>query len=321
MHLLPHNWDWQISDTAEPQESIKRLMTSGANPKQKLKWVVVCAALIVFAASCIQQAERLPVMITASETPVPVPERVSNKTFEAFSHLVAEHKQFECSSCHRREGSSLEMEFAGHDSCIGCHLNQFTNQEQVMCAICHKDLKSVPPTMQSFPTRFNEGFNMKFDHGDHDNGAGRPPEGCSSCHKSAGAGKTIPIGFQAHNNCFSCHTAESKIGSCTVCHALAPYNRTPQSRYVFRAIFRHDDHSARQGVSCDECHSVRPGAPQSQQVTNIVAQEHNGAANSCATCHNGSRAFSGNDPLNFAACSRCHKGSGFNMLPGSPFKN
>jgi c(7)-type cytochrome triheme protein len=272
---------------------------NGMPSKNLLKAFLVFGALTAFAAGCLRQAGRTPVTTTSSETPEPVPVRVSDKTFKSFSHGIDEHKQFECTSCHRREGSSLKMDFAAHESCVGCHLNQFTSEEQTMCAICHKDLKSVPPTMQNFPVRFLEGFNMKFDHAAHDNGKGRPPEGCTSCHQSAGAG----------------HTAESKIGSCNVCHVLAPYSRTPQSRYVFRAVFRHDDHSARQGVSCNECHSVRPGAPQGRQVTNIVAQEHIGAGNNCASCHNGSRAFSGNDPMNFASCARCHKGSGFDMLP------
>lgn len=296
---------------------------NGVRLKNLAKAIILLTTVMVFAASCLQQGQRTPVTLTSSETPEPIPARVSDKTFQAFSHKIPEHKQFECASCHRREGKSLDMDFAGHDSCIGCHLNQFTNPDnQVMCNICHKDTTSVPPQMQTFPVRFIEGFNMKFDHGAHDSGKGRPAEGCVSCHQSSGPGRLIPAGFQAHSTCYTCHTAESKIGSCNVCHTLAPYSRTPQSRYVFKAIFRHDDHTGGQGVSCDNCHSVRPGAPQSRQVTNIVAAEHKvGPGNNCFTCHNGSRAFGGNGPNDFANCARCHKGSGFNMLPGSPGDN
>lgn len=286
--------------------------------KTFIKTGLILGTSLLFAVSCIQQQPKVPALITASETPEPIAERVSSKTFEAFSHKIPEHKQFECASCHQREGRSLKMEYAGHDSCVGCHLNQFTDRglmerDKVMCSICHGDLGSNPPPVKAFPTKFTEGFNMKFDHGAHDNGKGRPAEGCASCHESAGAGKTIPAGFQAHATCYACHTAESKIGSCSTCHELAPYSRTPQSRYVFKAVFRHGDHA---GVGCSDCHSVRPGASQGRQVTNISASEHNGAGFNCAMCHNGSRAFSGNDPLNFASCSRCHRGSGFNMLPG-----
>lgn len=285
--------------------------------KNAFKGFFVFSVLILFAASCLQQAEKLSVPLTAAETPDPVPVRASDKTFKAFSHATAEHKQFECASCHRREGKSLDLEYAGHDSCVGCHLNQFTDPEQqVMCVICHADMKANPPTMAKFPTKFIESFDVKFDHADHDNGEGRPPAGCVACHSPAGAGKTIPVGFQAHSDCYSCHTAESKIGSCNVCHELGPYRRTSPGRYVFRAIFSHRDHT---GVGCADCHSVRAGQPQGRQVTSIVAQQHNNAPNSCADCHNGSRAFSGNDPMNFASCGRCHTGSGFDVLPGSPF--
>ncbi len=124
-------------------------------------------AFTIFAASCFQKAERINPTITSSETPVPPATKISDTTFEAFSHKVPEHKQFECNSCHQREGGSLKMEFAGHDSCIGCHLNQFTNPQRSMCAICHEDLQSVPPSKRKFPTKFREGFNMKFDHAIH----------------------------------------------------------------------------------------------------------------------------------------------------------
>ena len=287
-------------------------------PRRKtfLKSFVVVCALAAFAVSCMRQQDKIPVTITASETPGAIPVRATDRSFKAFSHEIAEHKQFECASCHRREGKSTDLKYSGHDSCIGCHISQFTNPEQqTMCTICHGDMNAVPPTIHEFPTRFVEGFNMKFDHAAHDSGAGLPREGCASCHEPAGAGRSIPIGVESHANCYTCHTPESKIGSCNVCHEIAPYRRTSPGRYVFRAVFSHREHSSAQGVNCDDCHSVRAGAAQGRQVTTIVAQEHSGAGNNCASCHNGSRAFGGNDPTNMATCGRCHTGSGFNMLP------
>ena len=38
--------------------------------------------------------------------------------------------------------------------------------------------------------------------------------------RPSGPGQSILIGFQAHSTCYACHTAESKIGSCSVCHQL-----------------------------------------------------------------------------------------------------
>ncbi len=289
-------------------------MINSARLTNLLKWLLIFCALSVFAASCIQQAQKSPVPITAAETAPSIPERDSTKTFRAFSHKIPEHKEFACNTCHQREGRSMEIELGGHESCIGCHLNQFTaRDDQAMCAICHNDLKSVPPTQRAFPTRFREGFNMKFDHAAHLRGEGRPPNGCASCHRPSGAGQTIPVGFQAHANCYACHKAETKIGSCSVCHELAPYRRTLQSQYNFKAIFTHGDHRA---VSCDDCHSVVAGAPNARQVTNITILQHRTTpGNNCLQCHNGKRAFTGNNPTDVSSCARCHKGPGFAKLP------
>jgi c(7)-type cytochrome triheme protein len=285
-----------------------------------LKLSVVLCAVVALVASCIEQASKQPVPITASETPGAIPVRASDSSFKAFSHEIPEHKKFECSSCHRRDTGKKDLEFAGHDSCVGCHISQFTNPEQqTMCTICHDDMKAVPPTLHDFPDQFKEGFNMRFVHSAHISGEGRPAEGCVSCHESAGAGKSIPVGVAAHTTCFTCHTPDSKIGSCNVCHDLAPYRRTPPGRYVFKAVFSHREHSAAQGLNCNDCHSVLANARQGSQVTTIAAQEHSGPGNNCASCHNGVRAFGGNDPTNMTTCGRCHTGSGFNMLPGSPF--
>lgn len=287
--------------------------------KTLIKVCLVLTAFSIFGVSCFQKGERIQPVITSSETPEPPAVRTSQKTFENFSHQIPEHQKFACDSCHQRESGplkvSMELKYAGHDSCIGCHLNQFTSQEPKMCAICHDNMNSSPPTIDAFPAKFREGFNMKFDHAVHSRGDAEPSDGCVACHSPAGAAKSIPIGINAHADCMSCHTPESKIGSCSVCHELAPYNRTPQSRYAFRAVFSHADHSAAQGVSCNECHDVIARAPQSRQVTLPLVHGHRkaeGNRTSCYNCHNNVRAFGDAD---FANCKRCHTGSGFDMLP------
>ncbi|MFM9904699.1 MAG: cytochrome c3 family protein [Pyrinomonadaceae bacterium] len=286
--------------------------------KNTRKAALLLAALLVFAAGCLKQGEKVNVPLTASDTPEPPVVKASDSTFAKFSHSVAEHKQFDCVSCHRREGKSKTLEFAGHDSCVGCHLSQFTNpgEKPAMCSICHDKMDSTPPTMKAFPTKFIEGFNMKFDHAAHSQGRGRPAQGCALCHTPSGPGQSIQSGIDTHATCYACHTPESKIGSCTVCHALGPYNRTLQSQYGFKAIFRHGDHTARQGVSCSECHNVVAGAPLARQVTNIsILQHRTSPGNNCLQCHNGRRAFTGNNPFDVGSCTRCHTGSGFAALP------
>jgi hypothetical protein len=290
-------------------------------PSKNLVKVGLLAATLLLAAACLQQAARTPPTITGAATPDPVPLRTSSKTFEKFSHQIAEHKQFNCVSCHRREGKQRELEYTGHESCVGCHMNQFTQasaeESPPMCFVCHDKLNVSPPTMQSFPTKFIEGFNMKFDHQAHDSGAGRPARGCAACHSPSGAGQTIQTGIDTHATCYACHTPESKIGSCVTCHELGPYRRITQASYGgFPATFSHRDHTAAQRVSCEECHNVQPGPP-GKQVTSIAILEHRTTpGNNCLKCHNGSRAFTGNVAAN-PNCSRCHVGMTAPLPPGT----
>jgi c(7)-type cytochrome triheme protein len=251
-------------------------------------------------------------VLTGTDTFQPPPATdVSDTKFDKFNHEVIEHAAMACATCHYRAPRSNKLTFPGHSSCYSCHAGQFANPSSAMCAICHSNLKSTPVGMKPFTVRFKEGWNMQFDHGDHDSGAGRPPAGCASCHDLAGPRRTIPAGIGAHANCYTCHTPESKIGSCNTCHALEPYSRTTPGRATF-VIFRHSDHAGR--ASCNECHDVHPGAAQGRQIASPVAVEHKAVGGvSCRTCHNNARAFG---EANFANCKRCHTGSGFDMLPG-----
>jgi hypothetical protein len=58
-------------------------------------------------------------------------------------------------------------------------------------------------------------------------------------------------------------------------------------------------------LSCNDCHRVRAGVVQRLQVTAPQPLNHHGSPNSlsCMSCHNGKRAFGGDD---FSACKRCH---------------
>lgn len=267
----------------------------------------------MFVASCMQQVARTPPTITSSNTLPPVATKVSTSDFAKFNHQISEHEKFECIACHRREGKERQLEYAGHESCVGCHLNEFTStssadSNRAMCAICHSSLDSADPPMRPFPTKFREGFSTRFDHGAHERGAGRPAAGCAFCHSPSGPGQSIPNGIVTHNHCYTCHTPDTKIGSCNTCHEIKPYQRTLMSQYAFRAIFSHGDH---RGVNCADCHNVVNGAAQGRQVTNIAIRQHLTApGNNCLQCHNGRRAFTGNNPFDVASCSRCHAGSG-----------
>jgi hypothetical protein len=191
-----------------------------------------------------------------------------------------------------------------------------------LCAICHTNLEGQDPPFRDFPAL--RSFNARFDHAQHNAGAARPPEGCAACHRPAArraAALSIPGGLGAHSQCYTCHTpgaqsAGRDIGSCGVCHAQARYSRTPTVRAAFAAGFSHSAHGPRQRLGCADCHSLRPGLPQSRQVTEPRLAQHfsTGRAQSCMSCHNDRRAAGGRvvfGDADFDNCRRCHTGRTF----------
>ncbi|MDX6384057.1 MAG: hypothetical protein QOK48_1630 [Blastocatellia bacterium] len=225
-----------------------------------------------------------------------------------FDHGSANHARLPCLLCHRRDDNSALPKRPGaskHLPCAGCHAQQFSNAESPMCAICHTDAKSG--ALKAFPRL--KSFRMKFEHSRH---MSMGNVSCSTCHRPArgGVALSIPSGFNAHTTCFGCHTPRAQSGgrdisSCGTCHQLGGYSRTPETAQAFRVSFNHSKHLK---VSCNECHQVRAGMPQRRQVTAPAPLNHHasGRGTSCMTCHNGKRAFGGDD---FTVCKRCHTGS------------
>lgn len=247
----------------------------------------------------------------------------SEADYSKFIHSSQRHAALGCTSCHARGDNSPTPKFPGHEACTKCHLAQFVTPNVPMCVICHSDVRSAAAPLKTFPTRFNESFNVKFDHAQHMSGAARPSGGCQGCHIRAiarGAALSIPVGLNAHSGCYSCHTLTSKsaagreIASCGVCHEQRPYNRTPANAGAFRLAFSHADHGRRERLDCADCHRLTAGAPQSRQVSSPHPSEHFPVGRmNCSTCHNGKRWFGGD--LGFKDCVRCHAGSSFRM-PG-----
>ncbi len=191
-----------------------------------------------------------------------------------------------CGSCHRRRDGSPGPRFPLHKDCTGCHLIQFTaanssSSVNPICTVCHKPeaLSSSDAPLKSFPRLVS--FTAEFDHAQHLKGieAARPAKGCAACHSPAnrGVAETIPARLNA------------------------------------RVGFSHADHGPRERLTCDRCHNVRSrGLPQARQVSSVLSAQHyiKPRAQSCATCHNGQRAFGDKGP-NFDDCKRCHKGLKF----------
>src|SRR3970040_2005184 len=84
--------------------------------------------------------------------------------YSKFLHTSQRHSSLGCTECHdRTPDNSPTPRFPGHKACSNCHLSQFVTPAVAMCLICHTDTKSSNPPLKSFPSRFNESFNVKFD--------------------------------------------------------------------------------------------------------------------------------------------------------------
>lgn len=248
-------------------------------------------------------------LIALNEPPVvpqqmPMPEGLD---YSRFQHGNTNHARLPCLLCHQRDTNAPVPKRPGasnHLPCAGCHAQQFANAGDPICTICHTDVKSG--ALKSFPRL--RSFNMKFDHARHLN---MGSISCTTCHRPAqrGVALSIPSGFNAHTTCYRCHTGRAQssgrdISSCGTCHQLGGYSRTPQSAQAFRVGFSHAKH---QETACKECHQIRAGMPQRRQVTQPEPLNHHatGRGPSCMTCHDGKRAFGGED---FTVCKRCHTG-------------
>jgi len=230
--------------------------------------------------------------------------------YSKFQHDSRNHSRLPCLLCHRRDSNAPVPKRPGasqHLPCAGCHAQQFQNSESPICTICHTDVKSG--ALKPFPTRLIS-FRMKFDHAKH---LSMGSVNCNTCHRPVrnGVAMTIPADFNAHTTCFRCHTPRAQSGgrdisSCGTCHQLGGYSRTPQNMPAFRIGFSHARHDPK--TNCNDCHQVRAGMPQRRQVTTPEPLNHHasGRGQSCASCHDGKRAFGDDD---FTVCKRCHTGA------------
>ena len=242
---------------------------------------------------------------TPSEQQMQVPE---NGDYSKFQHTTANHARLPCLLCHRREGNSARPAMPGssnHLPCAGCHVKQFADSTNAICTICHSNVQSG--TLKPFPRL--RSFNMRFDHVRHGKMGGVD---CATCHRPsrAGVAMTIPAGFNAHVTCYRCHgpdakSGERQISSCGVCHELGRRVRAPEMAPAFRLGFSHAKHNQDEGLNCNNCHRARTVVAQRFQVTAPQPLNHHASpgALSCMSCHNGKRAFGGDD---FSACKRCH---------------
>jgi len=232
--------------------------------------------------------------------------------YSQFKHDNRNHARLPCLLCHRRENNSPQPTLPGkaaHTPCTGCHAQQFANSSSAICTICHTDVQSGK--VKPFPPL--RSFDVRFDHAKH------TASGCVTCHRQnrGGVALSIPARLNAHVTCFGCHTPNAQangrnISSCSTCHQLGRLVRSAEQAPAYRVGFSHSKHDASEKLACAACHHVRAGLPVGRQVSAPAPLNHHASANafSCATCHNGQRAFGGDD---FSACKRCHKGSAWHF--------
>jgi c(7)-type cytochrome triheme protein len=242
-----------------------------------------------------------------SESSETVPEEAESLRQDSskFRHSSEQHARMPCSLCHKREDNSATPRLPGHLPCSGCHVQQFADNQNPMCTICHTSAGSS--ALKRFPPL--RSFNARFNHATHTR-----QTNCATCHRPArrGVALSIPAGFNAHTSCFQCHSsnASREISSCGTCHQPGSRPRAvSESARAFRVNFSHAEHG-RANLNCATCHSVRAGMGRGRQVTAPLASMHFAPvrAQSCASCHNNRRAFGGED---FSDCKRCHQSKNF----------
>ena len=274
---------------------------------RKLQLALICAVTVAAVGYALQSGTSTASTMTGADqqTQSQPPEGLD---YSKFLHSSRNHSRLPCLLCHRRDSNSPQPKLPGqadHAPCAGCHAQQFSNSDSPICTICHTDVKSG--ALKAFPRL--KSFRMKFDHSLHVNMQG---VSCATCHRPSrgGVALSIPAGFSAHATCYRCHTPRAQsqgrdISSCRTCHQIGGYRRTPVYAQAFRVGFNHARH---QKVTCNECHQVRAGMPQQKQVTSPVPLNHHARAGteSCMSCHDGKRAFGGDD---FSVCKRCHTGT------------
>ena len=239
----------------------------------------------------------------------PAPELVgaepaAAQDFSKFQHGNAMHARLPCLLCHKREEGVTRPKMPGHMPCAGCHVQQFADNTNPICTICHTATSVKPfPALRS--------FNVMFDHGRH-----MRQTNCATCHKPTrrGIAFSVPSGANAHASCFQCHgprteIGERNIGSCATCHQPGRPVRGSEWAKAYSENFSHQAH-IRAGNNCTVCHTVRAGGVRGRQVSAPLPLNHHAPAGtmSCATCHNNKRAFGGDD---FKDCRRCHTGKTF----------
>jgi c(7)-type cytochrome triheme protein len=213
------------------------------------------------------------------------------------SHALLVGKQ-PCTSCHRLDAKTGEVEIGGHGLCTGCHADDFAKRFPTRCGACHGATEPWRHLRADRPPPDATEFGASLDHAKH-RGA------CTTCHAltTATTQLRMPRGHAACTGA-ACHAATTgpapHLGTCGDCHRLglvadrtAKRAADPWSVRLAFAHASHDKGADGSALACTSCHVTLAGGLLDLQAPPKAT---------CAPCHDGTRAFK----LTGTTCGRCH---------------
>jgi hypothetical protein len=219
-----------------------------------------------------------------------------------FSHDAhARHLTIDgCAACHGLDARG-EPTTARHDSCVGCHADDFGTATPTTCGACHA---STEPWRRLYADRLpppSSELGSRMDHAAH------AAIACERCHTLTTATRELrPVRGHAACADSGCHAASGgpapSLATCDGCHAFGLERehtaRRTAARWTVRRRFRHDAHRQDLGgapLACAACHD---GVSTSTDAAALGGP----AKATCAPCHDGKHAFK----MTGHGCARCH---------------
>jgi c(7)-type cytochrome triheme protein len=288
-----------------------------------LKGLIVAAAALV-----------LGLCLSPGEAGAPPADR---PTF-GFDHLVhagqvsvAGKAALPCTRCHTMTARGQLRGRPDHRTCFGaCHgkapksarlpgPKKLSKRNQRICARCHSPTAVARYTrgararlgVRYPPYTAERDFGIGFSHKHHDGPSrakGASPSGCRSCHSEPDANAKVKR-LVAHGRCTGCHLAPKTraipaMTKCTSCHKAAYGPATDphlvSGAYPVTRAFSHRGHR-RHTPKLEDCRTCHANVAATDKIE-LAAPP----ASACASCHDGSKAFSVLEP----ACRRCHQQRG-----------
>lgn len=155
--------------------------------------------------------------------------RRASNSFTNFSHDSASHGRLACAACHRIESASRidVVEYPDHDSCLGCHKQQFFNGARPnICTICHTVVSPRDGSRFAFPkpAAASEFANI-FPHDKHQ----YVIASVAPAHRTRHEARFIKASFSTKA---VDETAFKPLESCATCHATDTTARPAPAEWI-----------------------------------------------------------------------------------------